>query len=188
MHLFPISSLQMVDEAVAVDGVKYLPGVWQTDERGGFVRVLDNVKDALQGSSLSQVSLSTNTLSGTLRGFHALARSALEWKAVSCVRGEVFDVLLDCRPESTSYMRSQSRTLSSDVPGTLIIPPGVAHAYLTLRDNSWVLYGMSSPYDERLEIGFRWNDPLLGISWPTVPKVLSVKDQTWPLLTEAPRL
>jgi dTDP-4-dehydrorhamnose 3,5-epimerase len=171
-----------------VDGVRYLPGRWQTDERGGFVRLLDDVSDALTGATLAQVSLSTNTLSGTLRGFHALARSALEWKAVSCVRGEVFDVLLDCRPESATYMRSESRTLGPANPGTLIIPPGVAHAYLTLSDHSWVLYGMSSPYDPNLEIGFRWNDPMLGISWPTAPSILSAKDAAWPPLTSAPQL
>lgn len=171
-----------------MDGVRYLPGVWQTDERGGFVRLLDDVSDALQGSALAQVSLSTNSLCGTLRGFHALARSALEWKAVSCVRGSVLDVLLDCRPESTTYMRSESRTLGPDEPGTLIIPPGVAHAYLTLCDNSWILYGMSSPYDPSLEIGFRWDDPFLGITWPTKPAVLSAKDAAWPLLTAVPSL
>lgn len=174
--------------AAVVDGVTYLPGVWQTDVRGGFVRLLDDVPGALRGASLVQLSLSANTLNGTLRGFHALDRTALEWKAVTCVRGEVIDVLLDCRPESTTYMCSESRILGADQPGTLIIPPGVAHAYLTLRDDSWVLYGMSSRYDPSLEIGFRWDDPLLDIDWPARPRILSAKDAAWPLLTRAPRL
>lgn len=168
--------------------MRYLPGTWQTDERGGFVKLLHDVNDALNGCSLAQVSLSTNIARGTLRGFHALARSAVEWKAVSCVRGEVLDVLFDCRPESSTYMSSETRTLSHYQPGTLIIPPGVAHAYLTLCDDSWVVYGMSCPYDPSLEVGFRWNDPVLGVTWPTVPSVLSAKDAAWPLLTEAPRL
>ncbi len=165
-----------------MDQVTFISGHWWTDQRGGFLRLLTCSDELFGGATISQVSLSTNDATGTLRGFHALQRKAKEWKAISCIRGAIHDVLIDCRPESPTYQQVETRRLSAESPGTVIVPPGVAHAYITLTDDAWLMYAMSSPYDPDLEVGFRWNDAQLGVDWPSVPTKISDKDAGWPLL------
>ena len=158
------------------------------DERGTFVRLLDDALGATNGSPICQLSLSANSQAGTLRGMHALLREATEWKAVSCIRGSILDVCIDCREESPTYRQVVMQELAGLRPQSLTIPPGVLHGYITLSTDAWVLYGMTAEYDPNLEYGVRWDDPLLGIDWPISPTVVSTKDQSWPILTEPPVL
>ena len=156
-----------------------------SDERGDFYRVAD----AKWGNAeIQQVSISRNAQAGTLRGMHALLREANEYKFVTCLQGSVFDVVIDLRPESPQYLLVQQFKLSGSFKQTLVIPPGAVHGYLTLEQNTEILYSMSAEYDSKLEFGIRWNDPLLGITWPQSPDIVSEKDSNYTLLNEFPKL
>lgn len=156
-----------------------------SDSRGEFFRVAD----AKWGSSsIQQVSISRNLQPATLRGMHALERKANEYKFVTCLQGSVFDVVVDLRPESPQYLSIQEFELSGINRQTLVIPPGAAHGYLTLESNTVIMYSMSAEYDPKLEFGIRWNDPLLQINWPLIPKNISEKDSNYKLLSKLPKL
>ena len=155
------------------------------DNRGSFARLVDTE----WGFPLTaQISLSTNTQAGTLRGMHAMVRSAEEYKAVTCLSGHMLDVVVDLRPESEDYLKVKYFELTADNPGTVLIPPGCVHGFITLADNTHVLYSMSIPFSSSLEVGFRWDDPLLGIKWPSSPAVISPKDAEFPRSISKPQL
>ena len=93
-----------------------------------------------------------------------------------CLRGGIFDVLLDLRPNSPSYLRHQSVVLDQDNRDAVFIPPGIAHGFQTLADDTEVLYQMTDFYEPELQTGFRWNDPQFGISWPLQDIEISARD------------
>lgn len=165
--------------------VRELPLDKQVDIRGSFLRTFDS---EWCGSDIKQVSLSSNLKSLTLRGMHGMQLSAGEHKLVTCVDGQVLDVVVDIRPGSKLYLKPQYFLMDSTSPIALLIPPGHLHGFLTLKDNSSILYAMTSKYNSQLEIGMRWDDPLLEIQWPGVPKTISERDRNFPFLSEAPKL
>jgi dTDP-4-dehydrorhamnose 3,5-epimerase len=118
---------------------------------------------------------------GTLRGLHYQAAPHGEVKLVRCVRGAIFDVLVDLRPDSSTYTRWFGAELTAANRRLLYIPEGCAHGYLTLEDQSEVEYPVSCAYHPDAERGIRWNDPRFAIAWPDVePLTLSPKDRQWP--------
>ena len=119
---------------------------------------------------------------GTLRGFHYQKKPFQEIKLVTCVNGSVFDVILDLRPTSETYLKTFSITLNSDSNTSIYIAKGVAHAYLTLTDNASVLYQVSEKYSKDHTSGVRYTDPKLEISWPLAPVNVSENDLSWDLL------
>jgi dTDP-4-dehydrorhamnose 3,5-epimerase len=149
------------------------------DERGFFARSFCREEFARHGleASFSQVSLSYNNRRCILRGLHYQAKPHGEVKVVRCVRGAVFDVIVDLRHHSRTYCRWFGQELSEDNHKALYIPEGVAHGFLTLTDTSEVEYQISVPYAPESARGVRWNDPAFGIKWPDVPKVVSTRDQ-----------
>lgn len=159
--------------------IKLLPRNVNTDQRGVFRRVYDSE----DGTFLPrQVSYSGNLNSGTLRGMHRLDEIKQEFKVVECVAGCILDVIVDCRPYSINYLNHSAIEMSASSDFAILIPPGFAHGYITLKPDSSLIYQMSVGYDPNFEIGIRWNDPKIGIIWPTRPIHVSVKDSTWPLL------
>jgi dTDP-4-dehydrorhamnose 3,5-epimerase len=118
--------------------------------------------------------------SGTLRGLHYQTAPYEEAKLVRCVRGAVFDVVVDLRRTSPTYLGWFGTSLSGDTRSMLYVPPGCAHGYLTLEDDSEVIYPVSAPYAAAAERGVRWDDPAFGIEWPVTPTLVSPKDQSWP--------
>jgi dTDP-4-dehydrorhamnose 3,5-epimerase len=158
----------------------------QADARGAFVRLSCAESFAANGlpGNFRQSSLSSNALCGTLRGLHFQGAGHPESKLVHCVEGEVFDVVADLRPCSPTFGRWQGFTLSAENGLGLYIPPFLAHGFITLRDNSKLLYQMDADFVAHAARGVRWNDPDLAISWPLAPLLISDRDRALPPLAE----
>lgn len=152
------------------------------DERGYFGRVFceDEFKDQGLDPKIVQANMSTNKLKGTLRGMHYQNEPYQETKFIRCVRGSLFDIIIDLRETSATYMQSFGVELSEDNAKALYVPRGFAHGFITLKDNTTALYMVSQRYHPDAESGIRWNDPLFKLDWPIEPICVSSKDQTWP--------
>jgi dTDP-4-dehydrorhamnose 3,5-epimerase len=153
------------------------------DERGAFARVFCAETFAKLGlvSQFSQCSVSANTQSGTLRGMHYSVGPDAETKLVRCVSGSIFDVILDLRPQSTTFRQSVAFTLTADDHHLLYIPAGFAHGFQTLADHASVLYLIDKPFVAEAARGVRWNDPAFAINWPRPVSVISERDLNLPL-------
>lgn len=154
------------------------------DERGFFARsycVEEFIAHGLT-ATMPQSSVSLNTRLGTLRGLHYRAAPHAEDKLVRCTAGAIYDVIVDMRPDSPTLRRWFAVELSAANHRSVFVPKGVAHGYMTLRDETEVLYMISTPYVPGFDRGVRWNDPAIGISWPMAPVVMSARDASYLLL------
>jgi len=133
--------------------------------------------------NLVECNISFNKQKGTLRGMHYQAEPHGQVKVVRCTRGAIFDVIIDLRPESSTFKRWVSIELSAENHRMLYVPRGFAHGFQTLRDNTEVLYQMSSYYEPESGRGVRWNDPAFGIDWPSVERIIIDRDQAYPDFT-----
>jgi dTDP-4-dehydrorhamnose 3,5-epimerase len=129
-----------------------------------------------------QVKLSYNYHKGTLRGMHYQAAPAAEVKLVRCIRGAVWDVIVDVRPQSPTYLQHFAVELSADNRKALYVPQMFAHGYQTLTENAEVVYQVDEFYSPANERGLRYDDPKIGIQWPLAVQSISAKDQAWALL------
>jgi dTDP-4-dehydrorhamnose 3,5-epimerase len=120
---------------------------------------------------------------GVLRGMH-FQRSPGQVKLVSCIRGTIWDVAVDMRPDSSTFGKWEAVELSSDTMQQLLIPIGCAHGFCTMSDEAQVVYKVSAPYDPKEERGFAWDDPEVGISWPITSPILSDRDKSNPRFKE----
>ncbi|MDN5749182.1 MAG: dTDP-4-dehydrorhamnose 3,5-epimerase [Pseudonocardia sp.] len=156
------------------------------DERGFFARSFcrQEFADAGLDPLVEQSNVSFNHRSGTLRGFHYQIAPNQEAKLVRCLRGSIYDVIVDLRPDSPTYLQHFGAELNDDNRTALYVPRDFAHAYLTLTDGAEVLYNVSTSYAPGFERGLRWDDPQLGVDWPTAVTTISEKDAAWPLLSE----
>ena len=153
------------------------------DERGFFARVWDPDELLAAGltPSLAQVSISRSTRAGTLRGMHFQVAPHEEAKLVRCVRGSIFDVVLDLRADSPTYLGWHGVRLDEGNGKALYIPKGCAHGFQTLSADSDVLYLISSAYVPEASSGVRWDDPTFGIEWPAAPeRTIGERDRAWP--------
>ena len=153
------------------------------DERGFFARAWCRDEMAGQGldSHLVQCNLSFNHQRGTLRGMHFQASPHEEIKLVRCTRGAIYDVIVDLRPDSSSYCQWSAFELSEDNRRALYVPGGFAHGFQTLAANTEVFYQMSQAYHPESARGVRWNDPAFAIDWPILPPVqISARDANYP--------
>ena len=153
------------------------------DERGFFARIW--CRDELGGQGLdqgiAQASLSRNLKRGTLRGLHFQRPPHEETKIVRCVRGAIYDVIVDLRDDSPAYRRWFAIELDAARGGALYIPPGVAHGFQTLVDDTDVLYLISVPYAPSHAASVAWNDPAFNVEWPEIAeRTLSDRDRAWP--------
>lgn len=148
------------------------------DDRGAFARLHCPDEFAQAGAPFIplQTSLSRNTAAGTLRGLHFQMAPRAEAKLVRVTRGRVFDVAVDLRPQSPTYLKWIGETLSADNGVALLIPEGVAHGFLTLEPETDVLYQINRMFEPGYDQGYRWNDPAFGIKWPATPAVISARD------------
>jgi dTDP-4-dehydrorhamnose 3,5-epimerase len=152
------------------------------DERGFFARTFCQREFSEHGLNprLVQCNVSYNSKRGTLRGMHLQISPFQEAKLVQCTAGVIYDVILDLRPESPTYLRHLGVTLSAQEYRMLYIPEGFAHGFLTLTDNVNVFYQMSEFYAPEAARGFRWNDPAFGITLPEEVRVISERDASYP--------
>lgn len=155
------------------------------DERGFFARAFCTREFETAGlvSRMVQCNISFNRHKGTLRGMHYQQMPAPEAKLVRCIRGAIYDVIVDMRPSSPTYLQHFGLELTADNRTALYVPELFAHGYLTLTDDTEVFYQVSGFYTPSLEGGLRYDDPSLDIEWPTKVIHISDKDAGWPLIT-----
>ncbi|KJS32204.1 MAG: dTDP-4-dehydrorhamnose 3,5-epimerase [Desulfatitalea sp. BRH_c12] len=153
------------------------------DHRGFFARGW--CRHEAEGLGLKgemvQFNISYNSKKGTLRGMHYQAAPYQEAKLVRCIRGAVYDVIIDLRPGSFTYRQWFGVTLSQQDDVLLYVPENFAHGYQTLADDTEVNYFVSQYYTPEAERGVRFDDPALGIAWPeTTERIITAKDRNWP--------
>jgi dTDP-4-dehydrorhamnose 3,5-epimerase len=157
------------------------------DDRGFFAYAFDAKEAAAHGlnPAVAQMKISYNHHRGTVRGMHWQNPPAAEVKIIRCVRGKIWDVIVDLRPTSPTHLKNFAVELSADNRRCIYVPEKFAHGYQTLSDDAEVLYQVSNFYAPQHEAGLRYNDPMLGIAWPLPVASVSPKDQSWPLLDAA---
>ncbi|MFA5646151.1 MAG: dTDP-4-dehydrorhamnose 3,5-epimerase family protein [Candidatus Ratteibacteria bacterium] len=180
----------------------FIPGVFllshpsHQDIRGTFTRLfcLETIATIDPDFTISQTSVSHNPRKATLRGMHYQKKPFEEKKAVSCVYGAAYDVVIDLRPHSPTFQQWTAVLLLSPeeephtmepffhaipVASLILIPEGCAHGFLTLQEKTVMLYHISTPYHPKSAAGVRWNDPTFKIAWPETPRIISEKDASY---------
>jgi dTDP-4-dehydrorhamnose 3,5-epimerase len=165
----------------ALHGVLLILPEPSEDERGLLARTFCQSEFARQHlpTAFAQCSLVVTHRRGTLRGMHWQAAPALESKLLRCTRGAIYEIALDLRRDSPTYMRSVAYELSQDSRRQLWIPGGCAHGFQTLVDDCEVHYSMTAAYQPELQRGVRWDDPAFALQWPLLPPILSPRDATF---------
>ncbi len=154
------------------------------DSRGFFSRFWCQRELAEHGLEfdIAQINNSYNPAAGTTRGLHYQQEPHAEAKIVSCTSGRVFDVAVDIRPNSATYLQWFGTVLTPENDRLLYVPAGFAHGYQTLEDKTRLLYLASEFYAPDAECGIRYDDPAIGIEWPMDATSVSEKDSGWPLI------
>jgi dTDP-4-dehydrorhamnose 3,5-epimerase len=154
------------------------------DDRGRFFRAWCSKEFAEQGVNFTpvQANMGYSFRKGTVRGMHFQEEPFVEAKLVRCTRGAMFDVVLDLRPESSSYKKWFGVELTSESARMLFVPERCAHGYQTLEDCTEMYYMTSAFYNPSAAAGVRFDDPAFGIQWPLAAAVISEQDRMWPLV------
>jgi dTDP-4-dehydrorhamnose 3,5-epimerase len=173
-----------------------LAGAWlidielREDERGFFARTWCRQELSAQGldTEIAQESLSFNRRRGTVRGLHFQRPPHEETKIARCMRGAIFDVIVDLRPRSATYLGWQGFELTADNRRAIYIPKGFAHGFQTLTDDAEVAYQISAFYAPEAAAGYRYDDAAFGVVWPLPVAVIGKRDLGWPAFKpEEPR-
>ena len=171
-----------------IDGVLELVNNKYNDERGFFFNIYrssdSSMQDCLTNKTIRQINLSHNKAEGTLRGLHYQDEPHSEIKVVRCLKGRIWDVAVDLRKNSKTYLAWHAVEIDPISSNALVIPKGCAHGFQVLEPNSDVLYLHTGDYIPQCERGIRWNDPKLSISWPIKPINMSERDQQLPFVKE----
>ncbi len=154
------------------------------DRRGLFARTFCAKEFEAHGLKpvVAQCNLSFNHKKGTLRGMHYQIPPAAETKLIRCTQGAIYDVIVDMRPESPTYLQHIGVELTAENRRALYVPEMFAHGYQALSDGAEVIYQVGEFYTPGYERGMRYNDPVLKIDWPLPVSEISEKDAAWPLL------
>lgn len=169
--------------------VKIIESDLFTDERGYFTRLFRDTE--LENYPIKEVNRSMSVMAGTIRGLHMQTEPMAQDKLVQCLQGEIFDVAVDMRPDSPTYLQWVGVNLKEN--RMLLVPKGFAHGFQTLQNYTTVQYFVSNYFSPEHERGFRYNDPKIGIEWKDIdqkqlkgfsPELrnISEKDQNWALL------
>jgi dTDP-4-dehydrorhamnose 3,5-epimerase len=176
----------VIFEETSIPGVYIVELQRHEDERGFFARAWCQREFEQYGLTpcIAQVNISFNRRRHTLRGLHYQAAPHQEDKLLRCTRGALHFVVVDLREDSPAYKHNIAVTLTAANYRMLYVPKGCANGFLTLEDDSEVLYLISEFHTPGFERGYRWNDPALGVRWPIdTPAVISEKDLGWPDFT-----
>jgi len=152
------------------------------DARGFFARTWCRQEFAARGldNQIAQESVSYNRLRATVRGLHFQQSPHEETKIVRCIRGAIFDVVVDLRPGSSSYLRWQGYELTADNRRAVYVPKGFAHGFQTLAEHCDIAYQISQSQMPEAASGYRYDDPAFGIAWPLPVSMISERDLNWP--------
>ena len=172
-------------QATELDGLAFVQRTAVGDERGLLSRMFcaEELRAAGWVWPISQINHSLTKLAGTVRGMHFQYPPKAEAKLVSCVRGAVWDVAVDLRKGSPTFLLWHAEELSAANRRALLIPPGFAHGFQALEPDCELLYLHSEPYDPALEGALNPCDPTLGIAWPLGIAVISDKDAQRPMIS-----
>ena len=156
------------------------------DSRGFFARAFCQHEFAAHGLKpvIAQANVAFNHKKGTLRGMHFQFPPSAETKLVRATRGAILDIIVDLRPESSTYLQHIAVELNEDNGRALYVPERFAHGYQVLRDKTETSYQVGEFYTPGVEGGLLYNDPRLGLQWPLPVAVISDKDQVWKPLAE----
>ncbi|GGB07457.1 dTDP-4-dehydrorhamnose 3,5-epimerase [Brucella endophytica] len=152
------------------------------DERGFFARLFCQREFGAQGleTGFVQVNTSLSAKAGTLRGMHYQLMPSAEVKMVRCIRGALWDCIVDLRPHSPAFGKWFGATLSAENRTMMYVPRGFAHGFITLTADTEAFYLVSAFYAPEQERGLQWDDPFFAIEWPREPAEISAKDRAWP--------
>jgi dTDP-4-dehydrorhamnose 3,5-epimerase len=157
------------------------------DTRGHFVGVFDlaSVQGVHPSFTIGRVNRSLTRPKGAIRGLHFQHPPVAEAKLVQCLQGAMFDVCVDIRPDSPTYLTWVGHELSAANQELLLVPKGCAHGFQTLSEDTLVEYFVDGAYSPQHEGGMRWDDPTLAIAWPLACTLTSERDAAWPLIAPA---
>ncbi len=152
------------------------------DQRGAFRKIASqpSLEDILASRRILQVNLSKTDQAGTIRGMHVQVAPSLESKIVTCLSGRIFDVVLDCRPNSGTFMQWQSWILDADECSSLVIPEGCAHGFQSLTDNVSLLYLHTATHDSLNDRVINPFSRFVEIDWPLECSRISDRDKSAP--------
>jgi len=152
------------------------------DVRGAFEVFWEAADFEKTGFKFQPVSAhhSYNIKKGTLRGMHYQSFPHYQSKLVSCVSGAVYDVMVDMRVDSPTYLKWEAMELSAGCGNSIYIPAGCAHGFVTLEENTTIAYLIEGAYKPEAAATVRWNDPVIGIQWPITDPILSDRDRNAP--------
>ena len=172
----------MLFERLLLEGAYLLKLEKHEDERGFFARTFccKEFNERELNSDIVQCSISHNAQKGTLRGMHYQVAPYEEVKLVQCIRGAIYDVIVDLRPNSATYCQWVGVELSDNNDSLIYVPKGFAHGFQTLTDDAVVYYQISEYYAPEFARGVRWNDPAFGIKWLLTNPIISTKDSQLP--------
>ena len=157
------------------------------DDRGAFSRLFcgDALSTMLEGRSIAQINHSSTNDIGAIRGLHAQKSPSAEMKIVRCLKGRVFDVAVDLRADSSTFLQWHGEELTPENNKALLIPEGFAHGFQVLDADSELLYLHTEFYHPEQEVGVRYDDPSIAIDWPLAVSTVSEKDKCSPYINES---
>lgn len=170
---------------LCLPGLKIIERQCISDTRGFLSRLFCANELAVAGwhKPICQINHSLTEKRGTVRGFHYQMATHTEMKLVTCIRGEVWDVVIDLRSDSPTFLQSHAQTLSARNCNAVLIPEGFAHGFQAQTEDSELVYFHTAGYCPQSEAGLRFDDPLLAVKWPIPAGEISVRDQSHPYLT-----
>lgn len=174
----------MIFKPTPLEGAYVIELECKQDSRGFFARAYCEKEFAEAGliTSMVQCNIAHNSQRGTVRGMHWRSHAFPEAKVVRAIRGAIWDVIVDLRPESKTFLQSFGLELSAENHRALYVPHRFAHGFQTLVECSEVFYQMSEFYDPSFDCGVRWNDPLIAIQWPLPIEAIHDRDANYPNL------
>lgn len=159
-----------------IEGIKIMDDEVNRDKRGYFSKIFSKV--ASDETVLNSLAIANNLIAGTIRGLHFQTGPNAEEKIIKCIRGQIFDVVVDLRPQSSTFGQWSSILLDADSDVTLHLPIGIAHGYQSLEDNSQVLYGLTGKHDSKNAHVIKYDDKRLNINWPMNQINISSRDMS----------
>jgi len=167
-----------IENSTEISAVKIITSVPFVDERGSFARIfcIRELAEALNGKNIKQINQSSTKIKGSIRGLHFQKPPHSETKIVRCIKGIIFDVAVDLRKNSPTFLKWHGEILSEQNGKMLLVPEGFAHGFQSLEDNVEIIYFVTASYCKEFEGSIRFDEPLVNIEWKLPPAMLSQKD------------
>lgn len=153
------------------------------DNRGSFVRIFDSAKTRDVNFLVQQTNISINPVTGTLRGMHFQLSGPPESKLITVLSGSIFMNVVNLTALNKGKIEFETHELDS-IDNSILVPAGFATGWLSTADNTILIYQMSARFEECNYSGFRYNDKKLNLPWPSIPRIVSEQDSTWPLINQ----